>query len=359
VKAAILGLGQWLPETVRENSDWPAEFVGRAAASAERELADLPTLGDGRFDAIVARHMAPEEGDPFLGARRRRVADDAMTSCEAEARAAREAIEDAGISAADIDVVLSWAVVPDRITPPSAPRVAHLIGADRALGIGMDVACATIIGQLLFAATLVESGRARFVLVTGSHLGVRAFRFVHPASPGIGDASTALLVGPSEQPGILAVHGVSEGAYYDAVGWRRKDDVPWYLAGGDIYVGSHDPVQARRLVRDTVHAGVQTVTEAAARANVGIDTIDLLASVQPRRWVPSAIAEGLGLPARVAVQTYDELAHLGTCGVVTNLIEGRRRGLLKPKSDGTCATACIYAQGAGFTRGAAIVRWVA
>jgi hypothetical protein len=59
------------------------------------------------------------------------------------------------------------------------------------------------------------------------------------------------------------------------------------------------------------------------------------------------------------VQTYDELAHLGACGVVANLIEGRRLGLLGQKADGKPATACIYAQGAGFTRGAAIVRWVA
>jgi 3-oxoacyl-[acyl-carrier-protein] synthase-3 len=360
VRAAIAGLGQWLPERVRENSEWPANFVSHAAISTERELADAPTIGVGRFDAIMARHLAPEEGDPFLGSSRRRVADDTMTSSEAEARAAGEACRDAGIVPEDIDVVLSWTLVPDRPSPPSAPRVAHLVGARRAVGFGMDAACATIVGQLLFAATLVESGRARYVLITGSHLAARAFHMVHPASPCIGDGATAVVVGPSEQPGILSVFAASEGEYHDAVVWRRSGrDTPWYLAGGDYHMGSHDPRAARRLVHDTVRTGVETVTEAAARANVAVDSIDLLACVQPRRWMPAAIAEGLGLPSRVAVQTYDELAHLGACGVVTNLIEGRRLGLLGKKPDGKPATACIYAQGAGFTRGAAIVRWVA
>ena len=79
----------------------------------------------------------------------------------------------------------------------------------------------------------------------------------------------------------------------------------------------------------------------------------------PRQPRAAAVAEGLGLAGRIGVQTYDELAHLGACGIVTNLIEGRRQGLLRPKADGTPATVGIYAQGAGFTRGAAIVRWVA
>ncbi len=360
MRAAILGLGEWIPETVRENTAWPANFGALAAASSDRELADAPRLAaSDPFDAIVARHVAPELGDPFLGSTRRRVADPSITACEAEARAARAALEDAKVDAKDVDIVLSWAVVPDRPSPPSAPRVAHLVGATRAMGFGVDAACATVLGQLLFATALIETGRARTVLLTGSHLVTRAFRLLHPASPCVGDAATAMVIGASEETGVLTVHGVSQGEYYDAVAWRRAKDVPWHRAGGEMYMGSFDPEAARNLVHKTVRLGVDTVTEAAQRANIPVESIDLLACVQPRRWIPAAIAEGLGLPAEVAPQTFDELAHLGACGVVTNLIEGRRRGLLGRSSSGKPRTACMYAQGAGFTRAAAIVRWVA
>jgi 3-oxoacyl-[acyl-carrier-protein] synthase-3 len=226
------------------------------------------------------------------------------------------------------------------------------------MAFGIDAACSTILGQLLLAASLVEAGRARHVLITGSHLMVRAFPYGHPASPSVGDAATAVVVGPSEEPGILAVHGQSHGEFYDAVAWRRVDGSPWHRGGGDMYVGSFDRPAARQLVRDTVRFGVETVLEVSERARVSPGDIDLFACVQPRRWVPAAIAEGLGLRTGVAPQTFDELAHLGACGVITNLIEGRRRGLTARKTNGAPATVCMYAQGAGFTRAAAIVRWV-
>jgi|HubBroStandDraft_6_1064221.scaffolds.fasta_scaffold34051_3 3-oxoacyl-[acyl-carrier-protein] synthase-3 len=363
MKAAILGMGEWRPETVRDNSAWPTDFGARTTAHQDMSayLDFRPDGGSDLYDAITARLLGPEVGDPFAGTVHRRVADNEVTSCEAESRAARVALADARVQAGDIDYILSWAGVPDRITPPSAPRVGHLLGATRAIGIGMEMACATLVGQLSFAASLIESGRARNVLITGSHLATRAFSFLHPASPGFGDAATAVVVGPSERSGILGTFGVSLGNYYDTVAWRRseKSDTPWYEAGGPMYLGSYDRDGFVAILRSTIRFGHETVTEAARRSGVAVSDIDVLASVQPRRWVPIGIAEALGLSPDRAPQTYDELANLGTCGIVANLLEARRRGLLNPRPGGEPATVAIYAQGAGFTRGAVIVRWVA
>ncbi len=360
MRAAILGIGEWIPETIRGNDVWPSDFAQRAAAAAGSEITEVvPGESGNRYDAIVARHVAGERGDAFLGTTRRRIADEAMTSWEAEACAARAALADAGVDAGDVDFISSWTFTPDKAKQVAAPRVAHAIGAARAVGFGTDVACASGLMQLTLAAALVESGRARTVLLTQSHLATRSFPFGHPASPNVGDAATAMVVGASEKPGILSLHGVSHGEFHDAVVWRRSNgqDTPWYQAGGPIYLGSYDRAAARRLVQDTVRFGVETVTEAARRADVAVSSIDLLATVQPRRWVPEAIAEGLGLSPDVAPQTFDELAHLGACGVVTNLMEGRRRGLMAARPDGQAPTICMYAQGAGFTRTAMIVRW--
>ncbi len=362
MKAAILGLGQWFPPTVRTNDYWPSDFAANAAASSHRELADVRVSDrNDEFDSIVAAYLAAEAGDAFLGSKARRVAEDSLTSREAEAHAADAALADARVAASDIDYVLSWSLVPDRVMPPSGPWVAKQIGATNALAIGVDVACATVIAQLLFAAALIESGRAAKVLITDSHLATRTFPVMHPASPNVGDAATAIVVGVSERAGVLASYAVSHGEYYDAVAWRRSkdDDTPWYRAGGAMHMGSYDREGVRRITQDTVRFGADTIRETMKRAHLPVTDLAAIASVQPRRWIPPAIARALGLPPERAPETFEEFAHLAGCGVVTNLIEARRRGLLAPTHDGEPPLVCLYAQGAGFTRASVLLRWVA
>jgi 3-oxoacyl-[acyl-carrier-protein] synthase-3 len=355
MRASVIGLGEWLPETVRTNDAWPAGF-GVQAVDAERALLTDVRAGQSQdpCDLITARHVAREAGDPFVGSTERRVADDTMTAVLAETLAGRAALDDAGIDAADVGLVLSWAVVPDRIMPSAATRVAHDLGANAALAMGIDAACASAVAQIALAAGMIESGRIRYALLTQSHLMTRAFPLGHPASPNVGDAATAIVVGATERRGIVATHAVSDGRYYDAVAWRRArgDDAPWFQPGGAFYLGSHAPDDARLLMRETVRFGAQTVREMMAAARVPVARIEALSVVQPRRWVPGAVAEALGLPVACAPSTFDRYAHLGGCGVVVNLIEARRQGRLRPG-----AMAAIYAQGAGFTRAAALLDW--
>jgi 3-oxoacyl-[acyl-carrier-protein] synthase-3 len=356
--ARLAGLGQWFPEKIRHNQDWPDAF--RAASlkrQGDRTLVDVPNEGEPDLHReIVARHLAAESDDPFLGGRERRIAEPGTSSAAAEAWAAEAALHDAGVTAGEVDAIFSWALVPDRLMPSNACRVAQLLGARRAWASTVDAACESPIAQLTLAAALIESGRARAVVLTQSHLVSPTFPLMHPASPCVGDGATAMVVLAAERPGILLAHAVTQGEDYDAVVWcRDKDpaqDVPWWEPGAAFFMGSHDQAATRRLMQDTVKVGATTVQELAERARFRVSDIEVLASVQPRRWVPGAIAEGLGLPARVAPSTYERFAHLGGAGAVANLFEAREGGLLRPG-----ALAVMYAQGAGFTRGAAAIRW--
>ena len=105
-------------------------------------------------------------------------------------------------------------------------------------------------------------------------------------------------------------------------------------------------------MRNTIGIGVGTIEDLMRRARMPVSSIDVLACVQPRRWVPSGIAEGLGLAEERAPQTFDEYAHLGGVGVTANLLAARSSGALTPG-----AQVAIYAQGAGFTRAAALLTW--
>ncbi len=352
MRARIVGLGAWYPETIRRNSDWPAEFLQRRGSS-RRELVDVPVHDDPR-EALGKQYLAAEAEDPFLGARLRRVAGADVDSCLAESKAGALALADAGVTADDVDIVMSWAAVPDRVVPPSAPRVADLLGIRRAMALGLEASCATSVAQLGLAAALIESGRARTVLLTQSHIMTRAFPMMHPASPNVGDAATAMVVSASERPGVGVLHAVTHGEYYPAVTWCRgkEQDPPWWKAGPDYYPGSLAPELARSLIAQTVHIGMTTVCELLERAHVSPNEINVFASVQPRRWVPGAIATAAGLDLASVPVTFDEYAHLGACGVVSNLLQARRTGQLNPGS-----RSVLFAQGAGLTRAAILVDW--
>lgn len=354
MRSTILGMGQWLPETVRDNSAWPPDF-GKVSAEGG-ELAQIVAGDADRFERILLRHMSSDESDRFRGTVRRRVADDTMTSSEAEALAAKAALEDAGVAAEQVDFILNSALVPDRLSPSNAPRIAHIIGAPRAAAINVEAACASVVVQMQLASALIESGRARTVLLTQSHLFARANPLAHPASPILGDAATALVMGRSERPGFLGATTATEGQFYDAVTWvrGREVDPPWWREGGAFVAGSRNPAETKRLLRAWVRFAAQTIGDLLAELHVPPSTIDVLASVQPRSWLPPAICEAIDRPESIAPSTHSELAHVGTCGIVTNLIEARRRGMLRPG-----ARVLFYGMGAGVTRAAAVVDWTA
>jgi len=356
MKASIRGLGIWLPTELRLNDAWPTDFIAEARARGDRTLVDIPTAGADHAADVTARHLRETADDPFIGATQRYVAADEDHAWRAETDAARAALEDGGVSPEEVDAVLSWSIVPDRAAHATAPKVAAELGATGAFATSVDAGCASALVQLQLAVGLIESGRARHVVLTQSHLITRAFPLAHPASPGIGDCATAVLVSASERPGVQGVHSVTHGEYWDSVTWIRgrdeSSDTPWWLAGGPFLPGSRNAEGAKALMRDTVHFGARTMREACERFRVKPSEIAALASVQPRSWTPAAIAEVTGIDVERAPQTYDRLAHVGGCGVVTNLIEARERGLLH---DG--ATVALYAQGAGFTRSVALVRW--
>jgi 3-oxoacyl-[acyl-carrier-protein] synthase-3 len=352
---AIVGIGTWLPDGVRTNAAWPSSFFERARQNGERIFNDIPAPLDERAAAIVARDLAAEALDPMLGATRRHVADNSFTSAEAEARAGRAALADAGLDPLDVDILLSYAAVPDRITPPTGPAVAHLVGAKRATAIAIEAACASSISQIEVAFAYVQAGLAKHVLITQSHLMLRAFPLLHPASPGLGDAASALVVSRGPGLSILATFGQTHGEHALSVTWVRGNedasDTPWWCAGGDLRVGSRRPEGAKFLMRETVSFGADAIREAARRAEIDVKQLDVVASVQPRGFMPPAIAECLGLARDRAVSTYDEIAHVGACGPIFNLSAARKQGRLVPG-----ALVAMYGQGAGFTRAAAIQR---
>ena len=352
--AGISGVGAFYPEDVRTNGAWPEGFGQRKAESGDRTFNDIPRALDAA-QKVTDRYLQAEQADPFLGAKERRVARPELSSAEAEARAAAIALEDAGLKPSQIDTVISYSVTPDRMTPASAGSVAERLGIAGALCFGMDTACATALTQLHCAVGLVSSGRAEHVLLTQSHLLLRAFPMLHPAAPGLGDAATAFIVSRGGRWPVLGTHAVTHGEFHDAVTWVRgdsdEDEGPWWQAGSSFRVGSLDRDGAKALQRDTVSFAAQTLRETVEKSSLEFKDVRLLVSVEPRGWVPGAALEVLGLDPELAESVYETRGHLGAAGPIANLAKAHEGG-----RTGAGGLALMYAQGAGFTRAGAVIR---
>jgi 3-oxoacyl-[acyl-carrier-protein] synthase III len=358
--AGIIGLGLWVPPTLRENDAWPDSFVSdfraHRAARAEMDFTHIEREVDRPYDELFRKHALPHDDDPFKGATRRFVSDPEVPIAHGDASAGMRALEDAGIGPEDVDLVLSSAVVPDELVPSNGPAIQHLLGCKRAAGISVEAYCAGALAQLDLASGLVESGRARFVLCVQSHQLSRINALDLPTSPIFGDASGAFVVGPvPEGRGVSHVVRGGDGTLSRAVVYSFRDSPKaswWKDAHGPIVPGTADTAAARKLARNALALPIDTIQELCKAAVLPIDAISALVMIQPLPWYQAAVAEGLGMAIERVPSTYAHHAHIGGAAIVGNLLEARRRGLLTER-----AAVVLYAHGAGISRFAALLRW--
>lgn len=362
-RAGIVGLGLWVPDEIRKNDAWPASFARAFHEKNETRRSHDFTHIDRQsarrpYDELYVRHALPYENDPFKGATLRRVASPDVPTAQGDSAAASRALEDAGVDPRDVDLVLSSAIVPDRLVPSNGPAIQHLTGCTRAAGIGVESYCSSALAQLDLAAGLVQAGRARFVLCVQSHQIGRINDLESPMSPIFGDGSAAFVVGevPPDR-GLVRLIRAGDGSLAGAVTHEhaRTPGATWWRdAEGPVRPGSADLVAARRIAENVIAFAIDTIRELCEATRTPLDTVAVVAALQPMVWYQGALADGLGIPAERVPSTYADYAHLGAAGVVANLIAARRRGILR---DG--AASVLYAHGAGLTRYAALLRWSA
>jgi 3-oxoacyl-[acyl-carrier-protein] synthase-3 len=361
MSAGIIGLGLWVPDEVRFNDAWPESFARafreQREARRARDFTDIERKNASRpFDELFVKHALAFDDDPFKGATRRHVAPPDISTIEGDAEAARRALRDAHVDPADVDLVLSSAVLQEKLVPSNGPAIQDLVGCKNAPGIGVESYCSAALAQLDLASGLVDSGRARHVLCVQSHQLNRINDLELPTSPIFGDAAAAYVVGPL--PGGRGVQRVvrgGDGSLAGAVTHAFKDTPGatwWKDARPPVVPGIDDLAAARHLARHALAYPIETIRDLCKEAKVSIDAVAAIAMIQPLAWYQRAVADGLGISPERIPSTYDRIAHVGGAAIVANLLEARAVGLIR---DG--APVVLYAHGAGITRYAALLRW--
>jgi 3-oxoacyl-[acyl-carrier-protein] synthase-3 len=322
----ILGTGSYLPVEEVTNRDLMARVP-----DADPEWVSRKTLIQAR------RFAAPDEAASDLAA-----------------HAARAALRQAGITAADIDFLIVSTSTPDQPQPPTSTLVQNAIGARRAACFDINVVCAGWVFGLALAHSLVVVNPGARVLVIASDVYSRILDFEDRRTAVLfGDGAGAAVVGTVRQGyGILDLELISRGDASELIhvdaGGSRLPASEKTVANGDHYFRMDG-----RGVRDFVAGGVPPAIDGLLRrTGVRAGGVDHFIPHQANGVMLQELVEQAGLQTARTHVTLDRYGNVGSASVPVTLDEAARSGALR---DGDLVLLAGF--GGGMSVGACLLRW--
>ncbi|MDP9342297.1 MAG: ketoacyl-ACP synthase III [Actinomycetota bacterium] len=328
----------------------------------ERRYAAIAGTGSALPDNLVPNayfESSIETSDEWIvdrtGIRARRFAVEGQTTADLAAEAAGRALESAGMSAQQVDLLVVATCTPDRPLPATASFVQARMGmACPALDI--NAACAGFSYATSLATGMIVSGQSETVLVVGAEVLSRKLDFTDRTTCVLfGDGAGAAVMVPSEVPGVLASSLAADGKLANLL------TIP---AGGTEHPATPEDVLAREdkihmsSGRDVFKQAVVSMTNACRelldKAGVTSDEVDLLIPHQANARIIKAVAERLGFGPDRAVLDIEDIGNTSAASIPIALDRAWRAGRIQPG-----ALVLMTSFGAGMAWGATLLRWTA
>jgi len=288
------------------------------------------------------------------GIKERRWVEPGVASSDLGAKALQMALERRGIGPNDLDAIIACTVTPDMFFPSTAALIQHKIGAKNVFGYDLNAACSSFLFGLTSAAAFVSSGAVKRVAVVGCD--------VMTSITDKNDRNTVVLFG--DGAGAVIVEQVEEGMgmldfeqYIDGVGIPAL----YMPGGGSLNPATHETIDKKM---HTIHQNGQEVFKYAVRGMADISRlmidrnkidpaeIKLFVAHQANIRIIEAAAKRLELPPERVALNITHFANTTSATIPTALHQSLEKGMLKK------GELVIFASfGAGFTCGAALVRW--
>ena len=331
VNSRILGLGHCVPERVVTNDD-------------------LTRLMDTSDEWIQQR----------TGIRERHFSE-GTSGAELAARAARDALAEAGIAACDLDLIVLGSLSPDIDFPGTASLLQRELGV-RGMPV-MDVRnqCSGFVYMLAVADSWIRTGGARHVLVVGAEIhstGIDLTTQGREVAVIFGDGAGAAVLGPEadRRRGILSTHLHSEGKFaeklmVEAPSSRVRPRVTEEMLedpGSRLW----PRMEGRYVFKHAVTRFPEVIREALAANGLTLADLDLFIPHQANLRISQMVAMGLELPEEKVFNNIQRYGNTTAASIPIALHEAVEGGRVKPG-----ALVCLAAFGAGFTWGAALMRW--
>ena len=321
LRAVVAGVGHYLPERIVEN----AEF--------EKTL-------DTNDEWIRARS----------GIERRHFASENETTSFMATAAAKAALNDAGLSAQDVDAIILATSTADLTFPSAATMVQAQLGMERGFAFDVQAVCAGFIYALSNANALILSGQARRVLVIGAETFSRIMDWTDRSTCVLfGDGAGALLLEAQEGTGTPADRGILA---TDLNSDGRHRDLLFVDGGVSTGTTGYLRMQGNQVFRHAVEKLATTASTAMQRAGVESAQIDWVVPHQANIRIIQGTAKKMGLPMEKVVVTVQDHGNTSAASIPLALSVGRDRGQIK-KGD-LLVTEAI---GGGLAWGAVVLRW--
>jgi 3-oxoacyl-[acyl-carrier-protein] synthase-3 len=280
------------------------------------------------------------------GIRNRYIAGDGETTASLATDAARRALEQAGIDAKDIGLIVLATATPDQTFPSSATKVQAALGISDCIAFDVHAVCTGFLYALSVADSMLRSGSADKALVIGAETFSRILDWEDRATCVLfGDGAGALVLSAEEgESGVLATRLHADGRHNDLL----------FVDGGPSTTGTVGKLRmkGREVFRHAVVNLADVLTEVLQDAGLSAADVDWVVPHQANARILDATARKLGLPAEKVVVTVDQHANTSAASVPLAFDAAVRDGRIK-RGD----IVVLEAMGGGFTWGAAALRY--
>jgi 3-oxoacyl-[acyl-carrier-protein] synthase III len=322
LRSVVLGVGSYLPANVVTNAD-------------------------------LARRV--ETDDEWItqrtGIRQRHVAAEGETTSMLATKAAEAALAHAGITAADIDLIVLATATPDYTFPSTATQVQANLGISRGAAFDLQAVCSGFVYAMSVADRMIASGMHTRALVIGAETFSRILDWTDRTTCVLfGDGAGAVVIearrgdGSVNDRGVLTAHLRSDG--------RHREKL--YVDGGPSTTGTagHLRMQGNQVFKHAVGMIADVIEAAYAATGLSSNDIDWFVPHQANKRIIDASAEKLGIAPEKVVITVDRHGNTSAASIPLALDVAVKDGRIKPGN-----LVLLEAMGGGFTWGSVLVRW--
>jgi len=320
-------------------SDLHVTITGIGAYAPERVLTndDLSKLVDTSDEWIMER----------TGIRERRIAADSQALSDLSLPGAQQALEQAGIGGADIDLLIVATVTPDMMFPSTSAILADQLGAKDAAAYDLSAGCTGFMYAVVQAYGMIAAGLSKRALVVGGDVLSRILDWSDRSTVVLfGDGAGAVVLEPSEEAGFLAFELGSDGAggehlWLPGSGSRKFEDPEQFVK-----------MNGREVFKFATRVLVSSAEAVLARHGATVEDVDVYVPHQANVRIIDHATKKLGIPSDRVVVNVDRYGNTSSGSIPLALAEAQVDGRLRPGK-----LVLMTGMGAGLTWGSALMRW--
>lgn len=281
------------------------------------------------------------------GIKQRYIAADGELTSDLATHAAVQALERAGLTIADIDIIIVATTTPDLTYPATATIVQDKLGMRHGFAFDIQAVCSGFVFAIATADSHLKNGLGRRALVIGAETNSRILDWTDRTTCVLfGDGAGAVVVelADDNERGVLATSLRSDGHF-----WSKL-----YVDGGpsSTQTVGHVKMEGREVFKHAVGMISDVVYDALDRSGLTVDDLDWFVPHQANKRIIDGVGHKLSLPAEKVIVTVDCHANTSAASVPLALNVAATDGRIKAGD-----LVMIEAMGGGFTWGASLIRW--